>query len=376
MAKTKRGRRGNGEGSIYRRKDGRYVGQYTTPTMGKRRYVYGKTRAEAAQKMREAMAALEAGAIYDSKRTVSEFFKGYLADVGGRVREKTLRRYQDLLDVHLLPGLGDARLVRLAPEDLRALYRRRLALGYSARTVGHLHALVKQALSQAVLEGIVPRNAAEAVKPPKAPAPEFRPLDTEEVARLLTAAHGSPYEALYVLAVTAGLRRGELLGLMWDDVDFAGGTLQVRRTLQKGQLLPPKTPKSRRRIKLTRRALDALRGHRERQEAARAACARGRAEMRLVFPNRVGNPTCGDNLYSRHFRPLLKRAGLPPIRFHDLRHSCATLLLTKGVHPKVVSEMLGHATISITLDTYSHVMPGLGDAAASAMDDALAFPSE
>ncbi len=138
-------------------------------------------------------------------------------------------------------------------------------------------------------------------------------------------------------------------------------------------MLQPKTAKSRRQIRLTRRAIDALYRHWRNQETERVATLADGSwtERGLVFPNRVGNPTCGDNLCSRHFRPLLRRAGLPPIRFHDLRHTCATLLLTKGVHPKVVSEMLGHATISITLDTYSHVIPGLGDAAASAMDDAL-----
>jgi integrase len=176
------------------------------------------------------------------------------------------------------------------------------------------------------------------------------------------------------LAVTAGLRRGELLGLAWKDVDFERGTLQVRRTLQKGEMLLPKTPKSRRQIRLTRRAVDALRRHWRNQQTERAQRDGSWREHGLVFPNRVGNPTDGDNLCSRHFRPLLRRAGLPQVRFHDLRHTCATLLLTKGVHPKVVSEMLGHATISITLDTYSHVIPGLGDAAADAMDDALDDP--
>jgi integrase len=191
------------------------------------------------------------------------------------------------------------------------------------------------------------------------------------VRRLLSAAAEERYAALYVLAVTAGLRRGELLGLAWEDIDLERGVLQVRRTLQKGEMLPPKTPKSRRQIRLTRRAVNALCRHWRAQETERLMANGSWMEQGLVFPNKTGNPTDGDNLYSRHFRALLKRAGLLAIRFHDLRHTCATLLLTKGVHPKVVSEMLGHATVSITLDTYSHVIPGLGDAAASAMDDAL-----
>lgn len=378
--KNRRGKRGNGEGSIYCRQDGRWVGQYTPqPKAGsptKRKYVYGKTRTEVATKLQKALSERDAGVDYDSKITVEDYFKGYLTDIEGRVRPKTFRRYQDLCNCHLLPVLGDGRLRQLAPEHLRNLYRDRLETGYSARTVGHLHALVKQALGQAVLEGLLPHNAAANVKPPKSFAKEIQPLAPLQAASLLTEAYGDRYEALYVIAITAGLRRGELLGLMWEDIDLEHGTLQVRRTLQKGELLPPKTAKSRRRIKLTRRAVDALQRHHDRLQATRSTCNGGWGEMVLVFPNHVGRFTDGDNLCGRHFKPLLRRAGLPPIRFHDLRHTCATLLLTKGVHPKIVSEMLGHATISITLDTYSHVMPGLGDAAASAMDDALAFPSE
>lgn len=180
MAK-KSGRRGNGEGSIHRRKDGRWVGQYTveTPTgETKRKTVYGKTRREVAEKLRAALADRDAGIEYDTKITVEEYLGGYLADIEGRVRPKTFRRYQDLCSCHLTPALGGAKLRALAPEHLRTLYRDRLESGYSARTVGHLHALVKQALAQAVAEGLILRSAAEHVKPPRGAKKKIQHLTT------------------------------------------------------------------------------------------------------------------------------------------------------------------------------------------------------
>lgn len=360
---------------IKKRRDGRYEMRYTaeTPDGPKRRSVYGKTQTEVRGKLARAVAEREgAGLVADAPDVIlSEYMAAYLADAAGRVRLKTHRRYEDLAAGHLLPALGNRKLRALSPAHLRELYAERLDAGFAPRTVGHAHVLVKQILRQAVADGLVDKNVAEAVKPPSGGGGEIHPLSAEEAGRLFRAASGSRYEALYVLAVTSGLRRGELLGLRWEDLDLKAGKLQVRRTLQKGQMLSPKTPKSRRSIKLPQRAVIALEGHRECQVVEKAERNGSWQEHDLVFPNGAGRPTCGDNLYSRHFRPLLHEAGLPTIRFHDLRHTCATLLLSRNVHPKIVSEMLGHANISITLDTYSHVIPGLGDAAAGAMDTAL-----
>ena len=179
-----------------------------------------------------------------------------------------------------------------------------------------------------------------------------------------------------MLAVTTGMRQGELLGLRWEDVNFAGGTLQVRRTLStragRGfSFSPPKTAKGRRSIKLPEMAKRSLKKHRKAQLEERMKLARLWEDNGLVFATRLGTSVGRQELVMRSFKPLLSKAGLPNIRFHDLRHTCATLLLGKGVHAKFVQELLGHATISITLDTYSHVLPGMGDAAAGAMDEAL-----
>jgi integrase len=222
----------------------------------------------------------------------------------------------------------------------------------------------------------IPRNAAASVKPPRPRREEIRPLDREQVRALFAAASDHRLEALYVLAVTAGLRQGELLALRWDDVDLeaATPTLQVRRTLSEarsGRIYEsPKSGKGRS-IRLTRRAAEALRVHRKRQLEERIARAGLWQEQGLVFPSSVGTPLGARNL-QRHFKAVLEQAGLPKeFRFHDLRHTCATLLLRQGVHAKYVQELLGHADISLTLNVYSHVLPDMGDAAAGAMDAAL-----
>ena len=180
-----------------------------------------------------------------------------------------------------------------------------------------------------------------------------------------------------MLAIHTGLRQGELLGLRWTDVDVDAGTLSVQRSLDAdGTFNPPKRNKSRRTVKLTRQAVEALKLHRKDQNEERLRAARWE-DHGLVFPNRAGKPMDHNNLYHRDFKSLLKRAGLwsedkrRRFTFHSLRHTCATLLLSKNVHPKIVQEMLGHATITQTMDTYSHVMPGIGDVAATALEEAL-----
>jgi integrase len=218
------------------------------------------------------------------------------------------------------------------------------------------------------------------VKPPQPSREEMHPLTPEQAKLLLQVAHetGDRLEALYVLAIHAGLRQGELLGLKWDDVDLDDGSLQVRRTLSITKNGPvftsPKTTGSRRSVKLTNNATEALKSHLKRQLAeidrVGSLWSPGDADG-LIFASETGEPLDRRAVTKLKFKPLLKQAGLPEIRFHDLRHTCATLLLTRNVNPKIVSEMLGHSTIAITLDTYSHVLPNMRDQAAAAMEEAL-----
>lgn len=350
-------KRGNGEGSVYRRKDGLWVGQYKVqiPTGTKTKYIYSKTRKDAATRLSKAIAERDTGLIYDcGSMTVEEYLKQWLETTKGTVRERTWIRAEVDVRVHISPILGKTKLDRLNALQLQSLYRAKLDSGLAPRTVQIIHATLRKALKQAVKWQLIPKNVAQSVDPPNVQKREINPLDEMQVKRLLKAAEESKLEALYILAITTGMRSGELLGLQWGDVDFRSGTLQVRRTIFNGRVETPKTPKSRRSIKLTQISVKALQKHPRVSD--------------WVFCTKVGTPISAHNLHRRSWKPLLKKAGLPDMRFHDLRHTCASLLLSKGIHPKIVQEMLGHANISITLDTYSHLLPNMQDKAARAMD--------
>lgn len=370
------GRRGNGEGNIYKRKDGLFEARYTvqTETGPKRRSIYAKTRKEVADELTEALANRDKGLTPDAgKLTVGKYLADWLTDsVKDSVRKYTYARYEGIVRNHLSPTLGTIRLKNLNPTHVRKLYRQKLDTGLSRRSVQYIHVTLKKALRQAVLDGLIPRNVCDAVKPPQVHKGEVVPFTPEQVKTLLTAARGDRLEALYVLAIHTGLRQGELLGLKWFDLDLDAGKLTVQRSLSiDGTFNPPKRKNSRRTVKLTQTALHALLSHRKRQAEERLAGAQW-ADMDLVFPNTVGKPMDANNLYHRNWKGLLRRADLPVnFTFHTCRHTFATTLLHQNVNPKIVQHQLGHATISQTMDTYSHVMPEMGDLAADALEAAL-----
>ena len=372
------GKRGNGEGSITRRKNGGWMAQFTVYTANgrKRKTLYGKTRQEVATKLAKALSDREGGLVFDAEGLkLGEYLGRWLEDsVKGTVRNTTYERYEQISRMHIVPMLGGVKLKALSPTHVRGLYKEKLS-SLSPRTIQYIHVTLHKALKQAVRDGLIPRNATEAVKPPQVPREEISPMSPEQVKMLLDAASGDRLEALYVLAVHSGLRQGELLGLKWDDIDLEAGALHVRRALTTARggprLAAPKTKGSRRRVSLTGAAAEALKGHLECQleEIDRAGSLW--QENGLVFASEASAPLDRRDVTSRRFKPLLERAGLPHFRFHDLRHTCATLLLTQNVNPKVVSEMLGHSSIAITLDTYSHVLPTMQDSAARALEEAL-----
>lgn len=373
-------KRGNGEGSVSRRSNGTWRAEYVVHTAEgrKRKTVYGKTRKEVAEKLAKALADRNGGLTFDAgKLTVEEYLSRWLSDsVKDTVRQRTYERYEQIARVHIRPALGRIKLKALTTTHVRGLYREKLDAGLSPRTVQYIHVTLYKALKQAVADGLIPRNAAASVKAPRPGKKEIRPLTQDQARRFLKAARGDRFEALYVLAIHCGLREGELLGLKWDDLDLDAGTLAVRRTLsetkERGHIFePPKNGKGRN-IKLTVGATKALKRHRKIQLEERMRLAGLWEDHELVFPNQLGKTVNAKNLTARSFKPLLERAGLPrSVRVHDLRHTCATVLLKLGQHPKFVQELLGHANIGITLDTYSHVLPGMGDGLADAMDDAL-----
>ena len=376
MAKKK----GNGEGSITKRKDGLYMARYTveTATGSKRKTVYAKTRKEVSEKLTTALADASKGVVAEGgPKAVGAFLTSWLEDsVRGSVRKSTYDRNESTVRVHLIPALGKKKLKTLTAQDLAHFYRSKLDADQSPASVHKMHVTLHKALKQAVRWGYMTKNPADDVDPPKVITKEVHPLTREEAKRLLSTVQGDRLEALYVVALHTGLRQGELLALKWDDLDLQARRLQVRRTLTKdgGKLTvgPTKTAKGRRTVKLTKDAVEALRGHLTRQLAEIDGLGDTFEENGLVFCTGKGtliNPT---NLRKRSLAPLLVRAGLPHMNFHQLRHTAATILLLKNVNPKIVSEMLGHATIAMTLDTYSHVLPNMQDSAVEAMEEAFA----
>jgi integrase len=356
-------KRGHGEGSIYRRKDGRWCGEYLVN--GKKRYLYAKTRKAVAPKLTKALAEKDADLTVDLENlSLEKYMDRWLDSIRDTVREGTYKPYEAITRLHIKPTLGKTKLGKLNALQLQSLYREKLDSGLSSRRVRYIHVTIHKALKDAVKLQLVNRNVAEAVTPPRLLKREIQPLTQAQMRSLLEAAKDEKLYGLYVLAVTTGMRQGELLGLKWKDIDFDAGTLRVNRSVYNGKVSPPTTNSSRRTIRLSKLAIRALKRHRV-----------NTAKLRIsewVFSTGKGTPISNHNLHNRSWKPLLKCAGLPDsTRFHDLRHSCISLLLSWGVPVKVVSEMAGHADVSITLSVYGHVLPDMQSTAADGIDETL-----
>jgi integrase len=327
------------------------------------------------------MSDADRGLVFDAgKQTIGEYMVRWLEDFAkAGLAPRSYHNYKLQIREHIVPAFGTMKLSKLDTPNIQALYSAKLRDGLKPSSVRYIHAVLHRALSKAVELRLIARNPAASADPPKVRHEEITPLDNEQTRVFLNAAHRQKHEALYVLSVTCGLRMGESLGLKWSDIDLGTGALRVNRQLQRlrrdgdrpGRLVfsEPKNA-SRRTIDLPQRAVEALRSHRKHQleETLRASSYE---DSDLVFATGKGTPLDAQNVVNRHFKPLLDRAGLPPIRWHDLRHTCATLLLGRSVHPKLVQHLLGHASITITLDRYSHWIPSMGRHAAEGMDKAL-----
>jgi integrase len=384
-----KGRRGNHEGNIRQRADGRWEARVTLAD-GAAKSFYGKTHAEARVKLTEALRAIDTGApiVRDERLTVGRYLDDWLERKRPSVKPLTWVRYQGLLK-HVIHAYGEKQVTKLSAAQLERLYAELMAPAAGGRrlsptTVHHIHTLLHQALADAERLGLVARNVAQrrsGAKPPSVQQVEMRTLDLEQARTLLAAARGDRLEALYTLAITTGMREGELLALRWRDVDLEAGHVQVRGTLaripHKGHHTgSPKSKRSRRRLDLDLVVIAALRRHKARQAEEKLASGIGAAwgDARwpdLVFTNEVGRCLDASNLVKHRFYPLLRRAELPRIRFHDLRHTAATLMLLKGVSAKVVSERLGHSSVAFTMDRYAHVLPSMQREAAEVMGEVL-----
>ena len=306
---------------------------------------------------------------------LDEFLRTWLENtVKPRIRPLTYAGYKVNIENHLIPTLGRIKVDQLTPQHVQGMLNNRLAAAFSTKTVAYVHQVLRTALTLAVRWEIVNRNVAKLVDKPRVERKPINPLIPDEARKFLAAIRGHRLEALFSVALALGLRQGEALGLRWSDVDFASGTLRVRNQLQRidGRLtlVPPKTAKSRRTLVMPPLIVEALREHEKRQVAEKIWAGSKWRESNLVFANRTGEPTQARRVIEQ-FHDLLERAGMRRIRFHDLRHSCATLLLVQGVSPRVVMEILGHSEIALTMNAYSHVLPELQRDAADRMQAIL-----
>lgn len=378
MAKKKK--QPNGAGSPPRKRtDGgkvRYEARYTAYTSKGPKVVsvYGKTYKECHKKWINALAEQNAGIAFDpDTATLKTYLIRWLADsVAGSVSELTYYRHEQSCRVHIIPALGSKRLSKLRPENVQGLYRAKRDEGKSAGTIRNIHKTLRKALEQARAWGVVRENVADLVSPPAYSPKEMNPLSHEETLRFLRAAEGDRLEALWHLAIRTGMREGELLALKWRDVDLDRGTLQVRRSVTvRGAVRFKETKGGKgRQLSLKSRMLVRLKAHEKRQDKEKRQPGKVWTLLGLVFPGPQGDVLRRESLVQRYERLLLE-ASVERRCFHELRHTAATLALQNGEHPKIVQEMLGHASIAQTLNTYSHVMPGMLESAAERMDSLL-----
>lgn len=405
---TRRGRkpksrRAKGEGSIFQRKDGRWVGtvRYEDPETGEKKdkIVYGNARSEVVDKKKAFEDELKKGLLPKAgKITVGKWLDTWLETYARvRVRQNTFEGYQRIVNGHLKLAIGEIKLNELRPSHVQKMINEKLENGnkrtggpLGPRQVEYIYAVLHMALEQAVKNNMVIRNVCDAVDKPQKVKREFIPWTVEQTNHFLASVQDERLFPLYMVAWGTGLRRSEILGLKWDDIDFKKGTLTVRRTLVRVKGNPPykfgepKTPKSRRTIPLPNQVVQALKKWKA-QQAQEALAWKGLHKdvpekerppynpLNLVFCNELGEPMNPESI-SRTFKRDLKKAGLPEIRFHDLRHGHATMLLELGEDIKVISDRLGHSTITLTADTYSHVREKLQREATRKLEQVFIIP--
>ena len=349
------------EGSVFRRKDGKWCGKWKDAS-GQWKYLYRKTKAEAKQALREALKDRDDNIIPAEKMTLADALQQWLEGAEGTISKRTYMNREALVRIHVqLHAIGSTRLCKLTGEHLRGFYREKLCT-LAPSSVGQLHNAINTACKEQVRARTVRSNPAADVKPPRNHncSRDKGVLTSQQVQSLLETVRGSKYETVKVLGATCALRVGEALALRWEDVDLTAGTVSIRHTLWKGKLYPPKTPQSRRTLKLPERALEALRRH------------AGQRKEGYLLQTRNGTPVAPENFWCCGWKPALMAAGLDEtLTFHQLRHGAASLLLNQNVPVPVVSKYLGHANPGITMKVYAHMIDGTSGIAADGIDAAL-----
>jgi integrase len=389
-------RRGNNEGSIYQRNDGRWTAVIHDGYRDGKRHrksVYGETRKEVQDELTRLLRAQQLGLPVESGRlTIGEWLDQWLkTQEPPALKPKAYTAYESQIRMHLKPAFGNRPLVKLQPQEVREFMKRKADEGRSAKSIRHYRATLRAALNVAMRDGHVARNVAALAKPPRLEKRPLHVFSRGEARLFLDTIKGHRLEAVFSVALSLGMREGEILGLRWQDVDLTKGTLKICYSLQrvkrpraekgKLELIEPKTERSRREIALPQVTISALYAHRARQgEERRTAGSRWR-DSGMVFTTGIGTMLDQRNLLRSFYAvidtrdpkdpepdPKKKRRMFPKLRFHDLRHSAATLLLAQGVHPRYIMELLGHSCISLTMNTYGHVLDEMRKETARQMD--------
>jgi integrase len=369
-------KRGQNEGSVFQRSDGRWEARISLGWQnGKRirRSFYGETMAEVNGILLKARADHAAGLpVKVENQTVAQFLEHWLRDaVAASVRALTLEQYQQHVRLYLRPAFGQQQLQKLYPPDIQRFIVERLAAGLSPRTVRISLFVLGRALTQAVKWNLIARNPVDVVDLPRAERPAVMTFTENQARTLLAAVRGDSAETAYMLALLCGLRRGELLALKWEDVDYDAATLLVHRALERIgtrlEFVEPKSRSGRRILPLPEPLLKALKAHRARQSATRLSLGPAYDDHGLIFPNSLGRPL-EPRAFNRQFKAMLKRAGLPvTLRLHDCRHFAATAMIADGADVRTVAGLLGHADPSLTVRTYAHAVPEAARRAANRM---------
>jgi integrase len=365
-------RRGNNEGCIYQRKDGLWCAQVSLE--GRRLTKYEKTQKQCREWIRQTLAKIEGGLTYEGTQlTLERFVETWLNNKKLSRRPGTVHSYRRIAERDFLPRLGKMLLKDILPGHIKRLYEIMQAEGKGARTIQLVHVVLHCILKQAVREGILGRNPLDAVERPRVETAEFQILNEEQARQFLMFASESPYETLFHLALTSGMRKGELLGLRWSDLDWDKCVIHVHHQLQivpdhGYELVAPKTKAGHRQIKLGQGTMKQLEAHRKRQELEKEVAGSRWQELGLIFTSGIGT-YCDQTKVSRELKRLLQKAGLPDIRFHDLRHTSISFQLEMGTSLNTVQRRAGHSKASVTSDIYGHTLEHSQDVTAEKIEE-------
>lgn len=376
MAK-KKNKRGHGEGCITKRKDGTWAAAITVGKnpdgSQKRRFFYGKTRQEVAEKLNAALSDLSTGSYVDPNRlAVKEWLHTWLFDYKyNSLKPKTLESYNFIIETYLKPNIGNYNLQELKPENIQLLINKLVKSSLSPRTVKYCHTILRASLEHAVKLNLIMKNSADHIVLPRQTKKQAKVLTIEQQNALLSSMKGHKYETAFLLLITTGMRIGELLALRWKNVDLEGLSISITENMQRVKVFDedsesktklvfgtPKTEKGKRTIPIFEEVAEMIKIHHSKQDELKRIAGELYKDEDLVFCTELGEPVDPNN-FTRRFTVLLKKAGLPAINIHALRHTFATRGIENGISLKIMQEILGHSSVTVTGDIYSHVLPNV-----------------